>query len=93
MRVATSMKDIEFPLFLPGVRVNTSPTDYHPLKQFPDDEIRRKELGVCRRNRGVLSGSSVKANSYSANSNAYIVDSPIPTVHYRAISIVTLTGR
>ena len=34
MRVATSMKDVEFPLLLPGVRVNTSPTDYHPLKQF-----------------------------------------------------------
>ena len=34
MRVATSMKDVEFPLLLPGVRVNTSPTDYHPIKQF-----------------------------------------------------------
>ena len=34
MRVATSMKDVEFPLLLPGVRVNTSPTDDHPLKTF-----------------------------------------------------------
>ena len=34
MRIATHMHDVAFPLFLPGVRVNTSPTDYHPIKQF-----------------------------------------------------------
>jgi branched-chain amino acid transport system substrate-binding protein len=34
MRVATSMRDVEFPMLLPGVRVNTSPTDYHPIEQF-----------------------------------------------------------
>jgi branched-chain amino acid transport system substrate-binding protein len=34
MRVATGMKNVEFPLLLPGVRVNTSPIDYHPIKQF-----------------------------------------------------------
>ena len=34
MRVATSMKNAEFPLLLPGVRANTSPNDSHPIKQF-----------------------------------------------------------
>jgi branched-chain amino acid transport system substrate-binding protein len=34
MRVATSMKDVEFPMLLPGVKVNTSPTDYRPIEQF-----------------------------------------------------------
>jgi len=34
MRVATSMKDVELPLLLPGVRLNTSPADYHPIKQL-----------------------------------------------------------
>jgi len=34
MRVATSMENVEFPMLLPGVRANTTPTDYHPIKQF-----------------------------------------------------------
>ncbi len=34
MKVATTMRDVEFPLLYPGVTVNTSPTDYHPLRQF-----------------------------------------------------------
>jgi ABC-type branched-subunit amino acid transport system substrate-binding protein len=34
MRMATSMKDIDLPLMLPGVRVNTGATDYHPIKQL-----------------------------------------------------------
>jgi branched-chain amino acid transport system substrate-binding protein len=34
MRVATSLKNVEFPMLLPGVRVSTSPTDYHPIQQF-----------------------------------------------------------
>ena len=34
MKVATTMKDVTFPLLFPGVKVSTSPTDYHPLRQF-----------------------------------------------------------
>ena len=34
MRVATNMRDVELPLMLPGVRVNTRPTDYEPIKQL-----------------------------------------------------------
>ena len=34
MRQATSLKDIELPLLLPGVKINTSPTDYLPIEQM-----------------------------------------------------------
>ena len=34
MKVVTSMKDVEFPLLYPGVKVNTSATDYQPIRQF-----------------------------------------------------------
>ena len=34
MRQATSLKNVELPMLLPGMRVNTSPTDYRPLKQM-----------------------------------------------------------
>ena len=34
MRVATSMQNISFPLLVPGVTVNTSPSDYYPIDQF-----------------------------------------------------------
>ena len=34
MRQAMSMKNVEFPMLWPGVKVNTSPTDYQPIEQF-----------------------------------------------------------
>jgi branched-chain amino acid transport system substrate-binding protein len=34
MRQAANLKDLELPLLLPGIRINTSPTDYYPLKQM-----------------------------------------------------------
>lgn len=34
MKQATSLKDVELPMLLPGVKVNTSATDYYPIKQF-----------------------------------------------------------
>ncbi len=34
MRVATSMENVEFPMLLPGVRVSTSQTSFHPIRQF-----------------------------------------------------------
>ena len=33
MRQAANLHDIELPLLLPGIKVNTSPSDYHPLQQ------------------------------------------------------------
>jgi branched-chain amino acid transport system substrate-binding protein len=33
MRQAASLKDLEVPGLLPGIRVNTSPGDFYPIKQ------------------------------------------------------------
>jgi branched-chain amino acid transport system substrate-binding protein len=34
MRQAANLKGIELPLLLPGVKVNTSPTNYSPIRQM-----------------------------------------------------------
>ncbi|MBV9756749.1 MAG: ABC transporter substrate-binding protein [Alphaproteobacteria bacterium] len=34
MRQATSLHDLELPSLLPGIRINTSPTNYHPIRQM-----------------------------------------------------------
>jgi len=34
MHQAASLHDLELPLLLPGIRINTSPTDYRPVKQM-----------------------------------------------------------
>jgi branched-chain amino acid transport system substrate-binding protein len=34
MRQATSIRDLELPLLLPGIKVNTSPTNYSPIRQM-----------------------------------------------------------
>ena len=33
MRQATSLKDLELPMLLPGIKINTGPQDYHPVKR------------------------------------------------------------
>ena len=33
MRQATNLRDVELPMLLPGVKVNTSPTDYYAVQQ------------------------------------------------------------
>jgi branched-chain amino acid transport system substrate-binding protein len=33
MKQAASIKDLALPLFLPGIKINTSPTDFYPLEQ------------------------------------------------------------
>ena len=33
LRQATNLKDLELPMLLPGIRINTSPTDYLPIEQ------------------------------------------------------------
>ena len=33
MRQATALRDLELPMLLPGIKINTSPQDYHPVKQ------------------------------------------------------------
>jgi branched-chain amino acid transport system substrate-binding protein len=32
MKQAASLKGLEIPLLLPGIKVNTSPTDFYPLQ-------------------------------------------------------------
>jgi ABC-type branched-subunit amino acid transport system substrate-binding protein len=34
MRQATSLRDLELPMLLPGIKVSTSPTDYYPVQQL-----------------------------------------------------------
>jgi branched-chain amino acid transport system substrate-binding protein len=34
MRQAAAIHDLELPMLLPGVAINTSPTDFRPLKQM-----------------------------------------------------------
>jgi branched-chain amino acid transport system substrate-binding protein len=34
MRQAANLHDLELPMLLPGIRINTSPTDYRPVKQL-----------------------------------------------------------
>ena len=34
MKQATSLKDLEIPILLPGIKVNTSATNYHPIRQM-----------------------------------------------------------
>jgi branched-chain amino acid transport system substrate-binding protein len=34
LKQATSLHDVENPILLPSIRVNTSPTDYHPIRQL-----------------------------------------------------------
>ena len=33
MRQAANLKDLELPILLPGIKVNTSPTDFYPIEQ------------------------------------------------------------
>jgi branched-chain amino acid transport system substrate-binding protein len=34
MRHATNLRELELPMLLPGINVNTSPTDYYPVQQL-----------------------------------------------------------
>jgi branched-chain amino acid transport system substrate-binding protein len=34
MRQAPNLRDLELPMLLPGIKVNTSPTDYYPVQQL-----------------------------------------------------------
>jgi branched-chain amino acid transport system substrate-binding protein len=34
MKEAANIKDFETPVFLPGVKVNTSPTNFYPIRQM-----------------------------------------------------------
>jgi hypothetical protein len=49
MKQAANLHDPELPTLLPGIKVNTSPTNYHPIRQMQLAKIRRYLLGLLRR--------------------------------------------
>ncbi len=34
MKQATNLQDLENPVLLPGIKINTGPTNYHPIRQL-----------------------------------------------------------
>jgi hypothetical protein len=34
MRQAANLKNLELPMLLPGIRINTGPNDYYPIEQM-----------------------------------------------------------
>jgi branched-chain amino acid transport system substrate-binding protein len=34
MRQATNIKDLEVPMLLPGIKINTSPDNFYPIRQI-----------------------------------------------------------
>ena len=49
MRQAANLKNLELPMLLPGIKINTSPTDYFPIKQVQLHALRRQGVGAVRR--------------------------------------------
>ena len=50
MKQAASIKDLELGGLLPGIKVNTSATDFAPISQVAADEVQGRHLGTLRRN-------------------------------------------
>ena len=50
MKQAASIKDLELGGLLPGIKVNTSATDFAPISQIANDEVQGRDLGMLRRN-------------------------------------------
>ena len=56
MKQATSLQNLEIPTLLPGIRVNTSPTNYHPIRQM---QLQRWTGSTWERFGEVLEGARV----------------------------------
>ena len=56
MKQANSLRDIEIPTLLPGIRVNTSPTNHHPLQQI---QLQRVESAAWVRFGEVIKGADL----------------------------------
>ncbi len=56
MKQATNIRDLEVPTLLPGIRVSTSPTNYHPIRQM---QLARWTGGTWDRFGGVIEGARV----------------------------------
>jgi len=49
MRQAANHHNLKLPLLLPGVTVNTSPTDYYPIQAVQLSPLQGRDLGTVRR--------------------------------------------
>jgi branched-chain amino acid transport system substrate-binding protein len=56
MRQATNMKDVEVGALLPGIQINSSPTNFHPIRQV---QLMRWTGKTWELFGDVLSGSAV----------------------------------
>jgi branched-chain amino acid transport system substrate-binding protein len=56
MKQATSLSNLEIPTLLPGIRVNTSPTNYHPIRQM---QLQRWTGSTWERFGNVIEGAQV----------------------------------
>jgi branched-chain amino acid transport system substrate-binding protein len=54
MHQAANIKDLELPMLLPGIKINTSPTDFYPIEQL--------QLGKFNGERWVLFGEVIDAS-------------------------------
>lgn len=43
MKQAANLKNLELPMLLPGIKINTSPTDYYPLEQMQMQQFTGKD--------------------------------------------------
>ena len=43
MKQAANLKNLELPMLLPGIKINTSPTDYYPIEQMQMQQFDGKE--------------------------------------------------
>ena len=50
MKQAASLKNLELGGLLPGIKVNTSPTDFAPISPGAADQVQGRDLGKVRRN-------------------------------------------
>ena len=49
MRQAANLKGVELPMVLPGIKVNTSPTDFYPIQSVQLPRFKGETLGALRR--------------------------------------------
>ncbi len=56
MKQATNLRGLELPVLLPGITVNTSPTNDHPIRQM---QLQRWDGQGWRRFGGIIEGASV----------------------------------
>ena len=61
MRQAANLKDLELPMLLPGIKINTSPDNFSPIRQDAARHVQRRELGAVRRVADGLSAGAARA--------------------------------